>query len=89
VVVGVTRPTNCTVNGGPCDTFAPLAGVPRRSDAAATRLAYRELPARRPPVIAAVADWLPGDRNRRRAQLPRHVVAAIVPREDFRSCPTV
>jgi hypothetical protein len=29
VVVGTTRPANCTINGGPCDTLPAFAGVSR------------------------------------------------------------
>lgn len=31
VVVGLGRPVGCTINGGPCDTLAPLTAAPRRT----------------------------------------------------------
>jgi hypothetical protein len=31
VIVGLGRPARCTINGGPCDTLAPLAAAPRRT----------------------------------------------------------
>lgn len=37
VVVGLGRPARCTINGGPCDTLAPLAMAPDRE--VRTRLA--------------------------------------------------
>src|SRR5215510_6725858 len=30
VIVGLGRPVNCTINGGPCDTLPPFAMAPRR-----------------------------------------------------------
>jgi hypothetical protein len=32
VVVGLTRPTNCTINGGPCDTLPALTERPARAE---------------------------------------------------------
>lgn len=37
VVVGLTRPTNCTINGGPCDTLPALTQRPARGERPASR----------------------------------------------------
>lgn len=60
VVVGLARPTNCTINGGPCDTFAPLANAaPHRRPAPAPQPSSERR-------IAAVTGAVPaGDRDRR------------------------
>jgi hypothetical protein len=93
VVVGVTRPANCTVNGGPCDTLAPLARAPHRSGAAATRITYREPAGRMRPSPGQVLDAMQRVRTRsaraRTARNPRARRAsnaeAISPRVTARS----
>ena len=37
VVVGLTRPTNCTINGGPCDTLPALTERPARGERPGSR----------------------------------------------------
>jgi hypothetical protein len=45
VVMGTTRPVNCTINGGPCETFPAFTNTLRRgrSDEIASSLAARDV----------------------------------------------
>ena len=82
VVVGLGRPTGCTINGGPCDTLAPLAAARPRGGVDEV-LAARDAPSaeghgRRPLSVGRI-DGRPARRTRltRRASLTTRYLTPI------------